>query len=391
MSQLADTFLEKTPLFTLTPATLGPSKLDGIFENWPKETLEQLNAAQDARDQLMNHMNGRFAAATRIQDIDRYLKLFVDIEQEKLVNPRIGSSASKKFSWQQSPIVVEKYKSRTFPATYCQNEELHLIFLRAVLLMNQAFEDDEAGRPEAAVQALRQSAGIFQYLASDKCRNIDATTLPIEFQAPVLNSLMNLALGQVYAIIASKGERDGTGKSALAKVCYTASTTFQTAFDAIKAATPADAFHRQYSDWIEQMAALYHAYSCALFALAQKQKEEDGMAIGLIRLAIKEAKKVQNLYPKNARPNAAIDELIKKLEPIDKKWSEENFIIACKPIADENAANRFIATSALVLLNLPQPTPYTAPEAGGSSAGGYGGEQKVVKKITPSTRYPDSE
>jgi len=322
MSTIPDSFLEKTPLFTLTPSKLRPSSLEAIFENWPQETLPVLQAAQDSRDQLMNHMDGKFGNIVRVQDVDRYIAQFVNIEHEKLTNPRIGSSKSNKFGWRQSPLVVEKYMDRSFPGTYCQNEELHLIFLRAILLMNQGYEDNEAGRPEAAVQNLRQAAGVFQYLASDKCRNVDQSSVPIEFQAPVFNAFMNLCLGQVYAIIASKGERDGTGKSALAKICYTASTTFQTAFDAIKAVNPADALHRQFSDWIEQMTALYHAYACALFAVAQKSKDEDGLAIGLIRLALKEVKKVDNLYPKNARPNAAIAELIKKLEPLDKKWSE---------------------------------------------------------------------
>ena len=386
MSATPDTFLEKTPLFTLTPPQLGPSDLSGIFEGWPKEDLELLHQAQDARDLLMNHMKGQFANSIRLSDIDKYFPLFVKIEHEKLTNPRIGSSRTKKFQWRQSPVVTEKYQERSFPATYCSNEGLHLMFLKAILLMNQAYDDNEAMHPEQAVTNLRQCAGIFQYLASDRCRNLDKATAPIEFQAPLFNSFMSLALGQVYAIIASKGERDGTSKSALAKICYTASTTFQTALDAIKTATPADAFHRQYMDWIEQLAALYHAYACVLFAFAQKQKEEDGMAIGLLRLAMDEIKKVDNLYPKNERPNTAIKVLLEKLEPLNKKWSEENSMLNCKPIADHTEANRFISTSALVLLNLPQPTPYNPPDLNGGS-GNAGDGATVVKRIPPSS-YP---
>ena len=391
MTETAETFLEKTPLFTLTPPQLGPSDLDGIFENWPKEDIELLKQAQDARDNLMNHMRGQFAASIRLADVDKYFPIFVRVEQEKMSNPRIGSSRTKKFQWKQSPVVTEKYQERSFPATYCANESLHLMFLKAVLLLNQAYEDNEAQHPEQAVSNLRQCAGIFQYLASDRCRNLDKATAPIEFQAPLFNSFMSLALGQVYAIIAAKGERDGTSKSALAKICYTASTSFQTALDAIKTATPDDAFHRQYAFWIEQMAALYHAYACVLFAFAQKQKEEDGMAIGLIRLAMNEIKKVDNLYPKNERPNTAIRVLLEKLEPINKKWSDDNSFLNCKPIADETEGNRFIATQALVLLNLPQPLPYSPPEANGGDSGASaaaGGEgAPVVKKIPPSA-YP---
>lgn len=294
-------------------------------------------------------------------------------------NVRIGSSKTDKFTWKQSPVVVDKYQERSFPATYCSNESLHLMFLKAILLMNQAHEDNTSERPEQAVSNLRQCAGIFQYLASDKCRNLDKSTAPIEFQTPILNSFMNLALAQVYSIIAAKGERDGTAKTALAKICYTASTTYQTALDAARTAKPAEAFHRQYTDWLEQMAALYHAYACVLFAFAQKQKDEIGMAIGLIRRAINGVQKVDNLYPKNERPNTAIRVLIEKLQPIDKKWAEENFLLSCKPLADESTADRFIATAALTPLNLSQPIPYSPPEAGET-----GSESPVVKKIPPS-------
>jgi len=354
--------LDKIPLFALNPGTPLPTRLDKIYKDWPAEYENLITEAQQQRDLLVQHMQGQFSNLARISDIDKYLPTITNIEHIKLNNPSIKTNEKEKFHWKQSPLVREKFQQRSFNGEYIQNEILHLIFLKAILLLNQGSHDFNAGKLEVAASSLKQSAGIFQYLASDRCRNIDPSTAPIEMAPPIFNSLMSLCLGEMYSIIAAKGEKDGTSKSALGKVTYTSSTTFQTALDALHSYGPQNVIHQQYDFWLQQLIALFHGYSCAFFAFAQKQKEEVGMSIGLLRLAIKETQKVEKLYKKNELPQKAINSLIEQLQPYDSKWSEDNFIMACKPIADETTTNRFISTSALTNLNLPQPANYDPPE-----------------------------
>lgn len=379
-------FLEKIPLFTLTVSKTENVKLDQVFEKWPAEKMDIINQAQNARDLLADHLKIRQAYSTRISDIDKYLPLFVTIEKEKLSNPKITASQKHKFQWNQTPIVTQKYYERSFSGNYCQNETLHIIWLKGIIYLNMAFEEYEAQRPEQSVLYLRTAAGIFEYLASDRCRSIDKASAPVEFQPAVLNSLMNLMLGQAYAIIAGKGEFGGTPNKALGKVLYASHTAMQTALDSIKGCTPNDVIDIQYVHWLEQLSAITQAYTCIFFAKDQKANDEDGMAIGLIDLALKHLKNVEKCEPKNIRPNAAIRELIDKLTPIRAKWADDNFLFNNKPIANEVNANRFIATQTLSVLNVPQPVQYSPPEPGEIAAGTPATPegQEVVKKITPS-------
>ena len=355
-------YLEKVPLFTLTPSKFNQEKLEAIFPKWPMEKLDYLNQAQVYRDLLCEHLKMRQPCMTRIADIDKYRPMFGSIEKEKLGNPRIEASPKHKFHWVQTPIVVEKYVERTFSANYCMYETLHLIWLKGILYMDQAFDDYEANRHEQAVINLRTAAGIFEYLASDKCRCIDKQSAPIEFQPAVFNALMNLMLGQAYLIIASKAEFNGAGKKAIGKICYAAHTSFQTANDAIKGATPIESIEPQFIHWLEQILEISQAFTCVMFAYDSKKNDEDGMAVGLLNLAINHLKKVEKIEPKNLRPNNCIKGLIATLEPLKTKWGEENFLMNNKVVANEVDATRYLATQNIAVLSVPQAVPYSQPE-----------------------------
>ena len=99
-----------------------------------------------------------------------------------------------------------------------------------------------------------------------------------------------------------------------------------------------------------------------MFAYDSKKNDEDGMAVGLLNLAINHLKKVEKIEPKNLRPNNCIKGLIATLEPLKTKWGEENFLMNNKVVANEVDATRYLATQNIAVLSVPQAVPYSQPE-----------------------------
>jgi len=382
MSSRGISVLEEIPLFTLILAQPQSSKFDNVFYGWPAEKLGMIQKAQETRDRLVEHMKGVCSFTQRVSDIDAYIPYMLAVEKEKQENPRIAASKDHKFHWKQTPLIVDKYIDRYFNADYCQNEVLHAIWLKAILLLNEADTLHKADKDDEAISYLRNCAGIFQYLAADRLR-MTSNAVPIEFQPPVFNSLVTLSLGQVYALIALKGERDGLSKKALGKLCYTIANTFSSSLESIRSATPKEAFHVQYINWVEGMSYYFLACSSILFAQSQWTSEEAGSAIGLIRYAMKNLEKAISIDKRNERINKACQNLLNTIKPKNEQWSQENFTVYTQAVHDEVEVKRFLSSSSLTQLNLPQPSSYVIPEPSTDFPTTQGSEESKVKKIGP--------
>jgi hypothetical protein len=208
--------LDVPPLFTLTRAIPKPISLSKIFIHWPADQSKVLIDAQSARETLVTCCKTESSAVPlRLNSLNRYLPLAAELERIRTTNPTVQVHRDVKIKWQQTPIVTSKYQDRTFNNNYWTVELPHLIWLKAILHLDNAALLFRAGNRDDAVLTLCEIAEIFHCLASVQARG----DVPVEFQLAVFNAMMNLALGQTYAIIANKGEGDNLPPGEIARLC----------------------------------------------------------------------------------------------------------------------------------------------------------------------------
>ena len=358
------TTLAKIPLFSLTHAQPDPdTDIRSCFVYWPNDHLNILSSAQKMRNAIAKEIGDQQIPQMRkIEIVDKYLPYAIAMEKIKNDSTKVKASKENKFKWRQSPVVVSKYIDRSFSADYVANEVLHTIWLKGILLLNFATILSKEDDLEKAITTLKECAGVFQYLASDRLR-MSNETVAIEFQAPVFNSFTSLALAEAYALIAYKGEQDGISQSALGKLAYTVSATFSSALDAINSAKPNTKFiHQQYINFITGAKLFFQAVSAVNLAFHVKGQSQIGKAIGLIRLAINYLDKAIKLDKHNLRLNEAIKELAPQLPQYDKKWTDENALIQAEYIPPFAEAEMFMTTTCTMMPNLPQPIQFVLPE-----------------------------
>ena len=357
------TVLTKVPLFTLAHPSTNKLRLKDLFKNWSPENQQILNDAQNARDNVVELMKSNNPLDMRISAVDRYLPYALAIERE--IANGVTINQSTKITWRQSPFVGAKYVERQFTGQYFSMEVLHMIWLKSVMMLNSAYLQYESNSLEQSVATLKEVAGIYHYLSSDKLR-VGTQNAPHEFQSNIFNSLKSLCLGQVYSLIASKGERDGLPSLALAKLCYTISATFSSALDALGTISPPDAIHPQYINMLKGLKQFYYAASAIHYAYYQHGKDACGKAISLIRFAIDRLSSLLTLDRDNTRINEAASMLLNLIRPLDEQWGRDNFYVQNEYIPTKEEAELMITQSVTSMPNLPQPTPYNLPEPVGS-------------------------
>jgi hypothetical protein len=357
------TLLEHPPLFTLTRSVPEPSPVSAVFANWPAEKAQLLRDAQAARDKLSESCKSKDSTLRmRLDAANAYLAIAIAIEKVKAETPTIQVNGDRRLKWLQSPIVIRKYIERSFSGLYWNVEVLHLIWLRAVTLLDQASLHLDDGSREPAVTALREVAGIFHYLASDRLRSVTSEEVPVEFQPPVFNSFMSLALGQAYAIIASKGENDGVPPQGLGKLCFTIFATFSSALDSIQTAKPPELIQPQYVNWIKGAKAFFHGAAAIYIAFVHKAKNEIGKAIGLIRLGIADLESIPAIDRLNGKLNQEAVAIVAKAKGVEPGWTQANFRISSEVVPQKEEAEQLLSASCTVVANLPQPIPFVPPE-----------------------------
>jgi hypothetical protein len=350
--------LDATPLFTLTRAVPEPVSLGKIFVRWPADQSKLLSDAQAARETLVTHCkNEKAPVPVRLDSLNRYLPLAAEIERVRGATPTVQVHKDLKIKWQQTPIVITKYQERRFGGDYWSVEVLHLVWLKAILQLDNAALLFRDGNREGAVLVMREVAGIFQYLASGPARG----DVPVEFQPAVFNAMMNLALGQAYALIANKGEGDNLPPGGMGKLCFTIFAAYTSALESLQAANPKGLVHPQFISWLTGVKGFYHAAAALFLAFACKAKDETGQAVGLIRLAISELTRIPKLDSHNKKlnePAAALGARAAKVEP---EWTSENFRVFNKVVPSVEDTDLYLAKTCTMMPNLPQPVPFVMP------------------------------
>lgn len=354
--------LSSVPLFTVGNPVPVKLSLRDLFRNWPAENKQFLNDAQRMRDNLVESAKPGVSPEARINAIDQYLPYALEIENEIVSNPNgLRISDSARIHWRQSPIVNSKCAEKSFTAREFSCEIVHLVWMKSVLMLNKAYVLNENHALAESIATLKEVAGIHHFLASDRAR-CNANTKS-EFQPGLFNSMKSLCLGEVYSLIASKGEADGLQSLALAKLCYTISATFSSSLDALNSVTPIDLIHPQYTNMLRGLKQFYYAASAINYAYYQHGKDACGKAISLIRFAIDQLTSLVALDRENIRINEAANNLLSQIKPLDEEWSRNNFYVQNDYIPTKEEAELMITQSVTSMPNLPQPTPFSLPEA----------------------------
>lgn len=353
--------LSDVPLWTLGHACPMPTNLRTLFKNWPADKLNLLVTAQQKRDAIEEIiLKDAYSVAQKLERVNEYLPYALAMEKEMKGNQSITANKENRFKWKQTPLVTSKYLDRSFNADFIQNEVLHVIWLRGVLLLNNAYVQYKADQLEASVQSLRESAGVFLYLANDRLR-VTTEPVAIEFQAPVFNSFSSVALAEAYSLIAAKAEADGLAPAAIGKLCYAISTTYNNAFDAIKAATPEKAIHEQYCNWVNGIQKYFFALAAINMGYSQASAQKDGQAIGLYKLAISRLDGIDKLDKHNVRLNQASVNILGAIKPVESKLAKDNAAIKAEYVPPANESEQFITASCTTLPNLPTAIPFQPP------------------------------
>jgi hypothetical protein len=355
--------LEHPPLFTLTRSIPEPASITKLFKDWPATDANLLKDAQVARDAL-SHLckQADSSLGSRIDAVNRYLPIALAIETVKANNPSIQVNGDHRLKWQQSPIVIKKYVERTFSGAYWSVEVLHVIWLRAISLLDNASVLFDSENSEAAVSTLREVAGIFHYLASDRIRAANPQEVPIELQPAVFNSFMSIALAQAYSIIANKGEKNNLPPAALAKLSFTIFITVSSSLDSIQGVKPEKVIAPQYVNWLRGAKAFYHAASATYLAFSLHAAEEFGKAISLIRVAITDLEGIPGIDGLNKCINDEAIAVLARAKAVEPAWSSSNFRITSQVVPPKEEAEGILTSSCGTLPNLPQPIPFVPPE-----------------------------
>jgi hypothetical protein len=349
----------------LTPPWPEPIKLRKLFAALPPDKDSLFEQAQKARDFLagvvkQETVNEEAQQKQRIDAVDRYLPMALAIG--KLRTGENLRSTGEKIHWKQCPIVVSKYIDRFFSSDNWLIEILHLIWLKAVLLLNSCFVSFKMNDLDTAIHRAKEVAGIFQYLSSDQLGVMSGEAIPVEFRAGAFTSLVTLSLGQAYALIALKGEQSGLPPPALGKLSYAIHITYSGALKTITAANSGNIFHRQYIDWLQAVTRFYKGAAALILGFQEAESGDAAKATGLARLAVTELEPVPGLHSSNTRVNQPAAALLAKAKERAAAWSTENFQIACRPIPSPDAVEAFLASLCTSMPNLPQAIPYTLPD-----------------------------
>ena len=357
--------LEHIPIFSLTNPVLEKTDLLKIFNKWPKEKIETLQKAQKARDILCDHMTQKVSLQLRLEDINRYLPFALAIENEVNQNPDVCTKVDLKISWRQSPIVVPDYQPRKFGGKFFSVEILHLLWLRSTLLLDEGYLLSESCEYEKSIPVLRELAGIFNYLSGDRLRvTTNQEALPIEFQSAIFQSMNMLALSEVYALLASKAERDNFKPLSLCKLCYTVNFTLQNALQVLSTINESSKkiIHPQYREWLSASSNFFSSTGAILCSFYYKTNEKMGSAISLLRYAISKFNTTLKLPKCHERISNPIKEILPKIIQLEKTWADENMVIQQEYIPEFDAAENLMAQICTTIPNLPQPIPYILPE-----------------------------
>jgi hypothetical protein len=335
-----------------------------ILANWPAERRSLLPAAQAARGELFRAITNPSTPPRGLLDaVDKYLSYTLAIEDLKLRSSTIQIDQTQRFHWTQSPILIAKYQDRFYDGAYVSVEVLHVLWLRATVILNLAPKLCQDGELENAAAACREAAGIFHFMATDRLRVLGAREVPIEFQPPVLNSLITLCLVQQYALTAAYGERKEAEANPgnVGKLCYQVSTAFSCALDAIRNAYPRGVIEPRYEAWLLGSKLYYFAAAAVGLARGFRAAGENGKAIGLLRLAMDKLGKIGGLHKDNQELRDAAAALDAKIRPAEAEYQRDNTLLGNQAVPNLTDADLIVA-SCTGMPPLQRPTPFVLPQ-----------------------------
>lgn len=353
----------ETPLWSLTHAYPQRIDMSNLYSNWPADKKHLIRAADGLRRLMLDDLTDKDCKMDkRIADLDQYLPYLLAIEKIKTDNAsiKLGSAC---FDWKQTPIIIEKYMDRKFTGEYVGAEVLHIIWLKGVEYMNSAFGFYEADDLTGAMLRLRESSGIFEFLAGDRVRGVGKEEIvPVEFQAPVFESFTTLTLAEAYALGAKSGERNGAKSSVLAKMCHAVSVCYGSSLDAIGRVNPRGCIHSQYINWLAAVKRYYEAATAVYLGYDSEAEGETGTACGLALLAIKHLTGISRIDAINKRVNVPADKLLERVKQLHAEWSKKNCSVMLQGIPDEATIEALITKRCSSLPNLPRGVPFVLPD-----------------------------
>lgn len=355
--------LEDIPIFSLAMPKMQGPKLETCFKGWPSNCKDLLLRAQEARTLCIKDCNENQTIPVRLDHLEAYLLVAVDIEAFLREHTEVKGSEAFKMSWEQAPIVIPERIKRNFLADKFSLEVLHIVFYKAVLKLNLASILYAENDIEAAIRELRETAGIFSFLSQDHYRITGAKDILPEFNPNLLSSLTTFCLAQVYAIIARKAMIQMRPNTALYKLCFTVSQTYETALRNVKLVQE-HYYPSQYINWLDTCSKFYESCAAAFMGFHCLESEKRGQAVGFMMHAANMMCPLPEVDAKNKQINVPATKLHREFQDRTNQWREKNSIIYGESVPDGEKCKHTLSVECMTPLNFPQPIPYQPPLPG---------------------------
>ncbi len=150
-------------------------------------------------------------------------------------------------------------------------------------------------------------------------------------------------MGQAYTLNLKSCEICGGIPISQGKISYSCCAATSEALDAIIYRFPnPDVVERQFIDWLSSGAGYYKACAAIYYAYDCRKHWQFGLSVGLLKLAIRQLKRIGTYNNKNGRVNVMSKNLERLVETIRNSWAKQNDMNTIQHVPQTTNTRNFI-------------------------------------------------
>ncbi|KAL8531644.1 hypothetical protein ACS0TY_008294 [Phlomoides rotata] len=296
-----------------------------------KAIEDTINASSFITEAIAREMSGGLTSRCEqdIQKLESYLPLLDNLIHHINLNEKnrqvVYWVSEFKIRWSSvlSPSSVFYFQGPKFYQVNSMHFELGMnLFLYGALLREQALEVISSDLVQAAT-LFRKAAGVYNYLAQDVLANLRWTQeRPPEATSTVCSTMSLICLADAQAAAARKAEENGNRGGLLAKLhcgvkdfLVEAINTLQPPTKECKDTSP------HLLEFVFSCKTLHELMSYKYFVEGLKTEGKIGMAIGILRLGIENARRSM---PKEESWRLVSQQVVDELTGLLQKYEHEN-------------------------------------------------------------------
>lgn len=290
-----------------------------------------INESSSVTEAIAREMSGGLTSRCEqdIQKLERYLPLLENLVHHVNLNRKSGrmifwiSGLNVRWSSVLTPSSIFHLQGPKFYQVNDMYFELGMtLFLYGALLCEQALEVVTSDLVQSAT-LFRKAAGLYNYLAQEVLTSLPSNQVRPPEATPSVSSIMSLiCLAKAQAVAARKAEKNGKTEGLLAKLHWGIVEFLVEALNMWQVATKeCKDISSRLLDFILGCKTLHELMSYKYLAGSLKNDGKIGIAVGVLRLALANAKKN---VPKEESWTSIYKHMIDELTCLLRKYEHEN-------------------------------------------------------------------